>query len=487
MFSLTKLLLALSAATAVSGHAGMSNFYVNGVDQGDAVCVRMNPDPDTWDNPIENLSGSEMACGFSGTQGVGRVCAVPDGATMTFEWREAADAPGGGVIDPSHLGPCAVYMKKVDSAISDPAIGDGWFKIWDDGYDESTGDWCTLKLINNGGYLSVSLPPGLVGGYYLVRPELLALHEAEVGDPQYYIGCAQIFLESTGNLVPEATVAIPGEVSISDRSDSFNIYNEPMALPYPLPGPPVAALSGTGTTTQTEQTEGQEPADCICESGSNFCGTEVPSYSGEGPCYQSSQDCWDQATDCYNTAPPTGDEFCRAWESKCDAIQANCEIGGSGPPNAGVSLNPPAKVLNPVPVPLGPTVVGGSTVAVATGTPAAAPAPAAPSLPAGGSSNSAPAPAAYQAAAGTPAAAPQQDKQVDQQPAAGSVPASQPTAAPAAPAAPAAQSQAPDEEPAPSCYAPPSGTNTAHAAKETGEHRHHKHHRKFRGGVHTAA
>jgi hypothetical protein len=286
MFSLTGLLLALSAATAVSGHAGMSNFYVNGVDQGDAVCVRMNPDPDTWDNPIENLSGSEMACGFNGTTGVGRVCAVPDGATLTFEWRETADAPGGGVIDPSHLGPCAVYMKKVDSAINDPAIGDGWFKIWDDGYDESTDLWCTAKLIANGGYLSVSLPQGLVGGYYLVRPELLALHEAEVGDPQYYIGCAQIFLESTGNLVPESTVAIPGEVSIDDASDSFNIYNEPMALPYPLPGPAVATLAGTGTTTQTEQTEGQEPADCICESGSNFCGVEVPSYSGEGPCYQ---------------------------------------------------------------------------------------------------------------------------------------------------------------------------------------------------------
>ena len=45
----------------------MSNFYVNRVDQGDAVCVRMNPDPDTWDNPIENLAGSEMACGFNGT------------------------------------------------------------------------------------------------------------------------------------------------------------------------------------------------------------------------------------------------------------------------------------------------------------------------------------------------------------------------------------------------------------------------------------
>jgi hypothetical protein len=139
---------------------------------------------------------------------------------------------------------------------------------------------------------------------------------------------------------------------------------------------------------------------------------------------KSSQHCWDQATDCYNTAPPTGDEFCRAWESKCDAIQATCEVGGSGPPNAGVSLNPPAKILNPVPVPLGPTVVGGSAVAGPTGTPAAqSPAPPAPAAASGqlaaasgGSSNPAPAPAAYAPAVGIPAAAPREDKRVGLQP-----------------------------------------------------------------------
>jgi Auxiliary Activity family 9 (formerly GH61) len=190
--------------------------------------------------------------------------------------------------DPADL--CKVYMKKVDSAIADTATGDGWFKIWDQGYDESTQEWCTKKLIDNGGFLSVDLPKGLVGGYYLVRPELLALHEVpDANNPQYYVGCGQIFLQSSGNLVAASTVAIPGQVHLGDAADKFNIYDEPLKLPYVLPGPAVSSLKLGGSTTQNQQTEGFKPAGCICESGSGFCGVEVPDYDDEDGCYDVSQ------------------------------------------------------------------------------------------------------------------------------------------------------------------------------------------------------
>ena len=98
--------------------------------------------------------------GFGGTTGVGRTCEVSDGATVTLEWRKEAEKPGGDVIDPSHKGPCAVYMKRVESAQSDGATGDGWFKLWDQGFDESTQKWCTINLIDDKGLMSVQLPPG---------------------------------------------------------------------------------------------------------------------------------------------------------------------------------------------------------------------------------------------------------------------------------------------------------------------------------------
>lgn len=86
---------------------------------------------------------------FDGMNGVARVCPVNATSKLTFVYREYADGAAPGVIDPQHKGPCAVYMKSVTSAINDTAVGDGWFKIWDEVYDNSTGQWCTEKLMQN--------------------------------------------------------------------------------------------------------------------------------------------------------------------------------------------------------------------------------------------------------------------------------------------------------------------------------------------------
>lgn len=96
------------------------------------------------------------AC-FGGTTGVGRTCEVKDGATVTLEWRQNANQPGAGVIPVGHRGPCAVYMKKVGTAMTDTATGDGWFKLWDKGYAD---DWCTMSLIASNGLMTFDLPTG---------------------------------------------------------------------------------------------------------------------------------------------------------------------------------------------------------------------------------------------------------------------------------------------------------------------------------------
>jgi hypothetical protein len=102
-------LLLLAAQQAVA-HTAFTNFYVNGVDQGDSVCVRTNKNqgPAVWNWPVVDLESNDMACGFNGTDGVGRVCGVTDGATLTFEWRAHPNEPAAVVLDPSHMGPCTV-------------------------------------------------------------------------------------------------------------------------------------------------------------------------------------------------------------------------------------------------------------------------------------------------------------------------------------------------------------------------------------------
>ncbi|KAF2083575.1 lytic polysaccharide monooxygenase, partial [Saccharata proteae CBS 121410] len=347
-------LLALASSAAVEAHTIFTTLYVNGVSQGDGVGIRMRKDPKTADYPI-SLNDSAMACGYDGEQGNPRVISVNDGDTLSFEWRAIGDDPSKGAIDPGHYGPCGIYLKKVDSATNDQGVGDGWFKLWDEGYDESTSQWCNQKLGGADDYgvyqhrLSIDLPSGLQGGYYLARPEILALHKAvdNPPDPQFYTGCAQIYLKSDGTKLPQSTVSIPGYVQADDSSVTFNVYDKPLHLPYDTPGPAVANLIESGQTGATigqgSQSEGTLPAKCVMENG-GWCGYEVAAYDNMTGCYAAAQDCWNQNTDCWNYAsklPTGGVPWCNDWADKCQNIDDQCDAKNyDGPPDDGKDLTP---------------------------------------------------------------------------------------------------------------------------------------------------
>ncbi|KAF2688204.1 lytic polysaccharide monooxygenase [Lentithecium fluviatile CBS 122367] len=366
-------LAALAAAPSALAHTVWSTFYIDGVSQGDGVAMRMRTDPAKASFPLEDYSSTDMACNVDGTTGVPRVQSVPDGSTLTFEMRSWPNDASKESLDEGHKGPCAVYLKKVDSAVDDKAAGDGWFKVFDHGYDSSSDQWCTDRLIANKGRLSVKLPKGLQGGYYLARPEVVALHNATDGGAQFYMGCAQVFLESSGALIPEETVSIPGYVQAGEPSVKFNIYVNKNAE-YKIPGPPVAKLtSSSGVaaagTAQTAQTEGLRPDDAIAENA-NWFGTEVPSYSDESGCWASGEKCWKQLDACYKAAPPTGNKGCEIWQKKCQGINDACEAKNfDGPPNKGVDLTPKAETID---VGLVMATVGGGVDASAPKTTAAA-------------------------------------------------------------------------------------------------------------------
>ena len=210
------------------------------------------------------------------------------GDSFTFEFRDWPDGSQPGSIDVSHKGPCAVYMKKVDNAITDDAIGGGWFKIHSQDYDTSNQEWCTDKIRLNNGHLTVNIPNDLAPGYYLVRSELLALHQADKTppDPQFYVGCAQIFLSSSGSAVPPNTVSIPGYVNMATPAMTYNIYTQPLKLPFPDFGPPVFTSGSKRSIEEraTAQTLGLLPANCVLQNG-NWCGIELASYSDQSGCW----------------------------------------------------------------------------------------------------------------------------------------------------------------------------------------------------------
>jgi hypothetical protein len=213
--------------------------------------------------------------GFGGLNPVDRICPVKAGGKITFETRMWPDGTKSGVIDISHKGPCSVYMKKVNSALQAPGRGDGWFKIYQEGYDETRGKYCTEKLIESKGRLSVKIPRGLAGGDYLIRSELVGLHNK--GKPQYFIGCAQIFVESNGSDLPSSdqTVSIPGYASREDGIFDVNLWSGPRLRQFPFQGPDVFVPDANSPKVDAPvQKEGFCPADTVVVNA-NWCGPRL--------------------------------------------------------------------------------------------------------------------------------------------------------------------------------------------------------------------
>lgn len=78
-------------------------------------------------------------------------------------------------------------MAKVSNAASASASGLQWFKVAEDGLDGS-GNWGVDRMISSGGWTEFTLPTCLASGQYLLRAEIIALHNAgSSGGAQFYI------------------------------------------------------------------------------------------------------------------------------------------------------------------------------------------------------------------------------------------------------------------------------------------------------------
>jgi cellulase len=204
-----------------------------------------------YDGPINDVSSSAVACngGPNPTTPSSKIIDVKAGDTVKAVWRHTLTSTAANdaiyVIDPSHKGPTIAYLKKVTDATSDSGVGDGWFKIQEQGYNPSTGSWGVSDLIANAGLQSITIPSCLADGQYLLRAELIALHSAGSSQgAQLYMECAQINVTGGSGTAAPSTVPFPGVYKSTDPGILINIYQ---TLPsYKIPGPTVFTCGAGG-------------------------------------------------------------------------------------------------------------------------------------------------------------------------------------------------------------------------------------------------
>ncbi|KAJ4404317.1 hypothetical protein N0V91_006011 [Didymella pomorum] len=239
---------ALAAAQLAAAHTTFQSFVIDGKDQGQHFAVRT---PSNGNNPILDVTSSAMTC--NGGSAAADTLEVAAGSDITFQWHHNDPATVSGDADEpiaaSHKGPVMVYIAPAESN------GEGavWTKVFEEGL--SGGKWAVEKFIANKGQITITLPD-LAAGEYLIRPEIIALHEGNrKAGAQFYNGCGQIKVTGSGSAsLPATGVDMTKAYSAEDPGVLFDIYSG--ATTYEIPGPKVwdGASSGSGSSPAPTKT-----------------------------------------------------------------------------------------------------------------------------------------------------------------------------------------------------------------------------------------
>ncbi|KAG5638292.1 hypothetical protein H0H81_000817 [Sphagnurus paluster] len=227
-------------------HAQVYGIWVNGVQQGDGRNNYIRSPPNN--NPVKDLRSGAMACNVN-NRAVPKTVSVKSGDKVTFEWYH--DNRNDDIIHPSHKGPVLVYIAPTSSN----GQGNVWTKLFHDSYNG--GNWATDRLIWAHGQHSITIP-NIPAGDYLLRAELITLHEADAlytqnsaRGVQLYMSCVQIKVTSNGNLKLPGGASFPGTYTESDGGIHYNLYDSSKnPANYPIPGPGVWSSSAGGYVGQ---------------------------------------------------------------------------------------------------------------------------------------------------------------------------------------------------------------------------------------------
>ncbi|KAH8729001.1 glycosyl hydrolase family 61-domain-containing protein [Phaeosphaeriaceae sp. PMI808] len=204
---------------------------------------------------IKDLSTVNIRCNNAGAMGTGVIGTVAAGSKLVAHWKQWTHRPTS----------VMVYMAKCPgSCDSFSGAGQVWFKIDHKGLvsgTQNSGKWAGDEILETLFWTS-TIPASLAPGNYLIRHELLAVHQAN--NPQFYPECAQFEVTGSGTASPASSylVSFPGAYTGKEPGIAFNIDSEDAkkATTYQIPGPPVWNGSGSGSSPGPVESSPPEPA-----------------------------------------------------------------------------------------------------------------------------------------------------------------------------------------------------------------------------------
>ncbi|KAJ6529908.1 glycosyl hydrolase family 61-domain-containing protein [Mycena vulgaris] len=209
--------------------------------------------PQTGGNgPITDVNNAQMTCGrITGSAQISATVAA--GAKVEVSWNGAGFPwPAGdtGLGPLNHHGPVMNYLAKCNGKCSEQATENlNFVKIQERARIAAgpiPGFWGSDEMAKAGSVSTFNLPQGLAAGEYILRHEILALHDAQNSDPQFYPICANLIVTGDGSAPLPAGVPIPGPSYATSPFLKVNLFDGSLeGQDYVAPGPPVfdAALA----------------------------------------------------------------------------------------------------------------------------------------------------------------------------------------------------------------------------------------------------
>lgn len=236
--------LALLCVQSAYAHTYLSAIFLNNQKLSEGDCVRAHPQSNK-EYPLTSVTAADMTCGWlpEAAKPANRKCPIAAGSTVGIQWLHN-NVNSVDIIEATHKGPVIFYLAKSESG-----SGNVWFKIFEDGYTPSNGQWGVDRLIANNGRIDVTIPIDIAPGNYLLRGEVLALHNAyDVGGIQPYVGCVELSISGSGSATPQG-VAFPGAYTPTGPGMLLNIYQAYNS--YTIPGPALYKAGSVVTPTST--------------------------------------------------------------------------------------------------------------------------------------------------------------------------------------------------------------------------------------------
>lgn len=240
--------VAAALMATASAHTTIYGVWVNDVFQEDGRndYIRSPPNND----PVKDTTSPDIVCNVNGATAVPSFVSANAGDKISAEWYH--DNRGDDIIASSHKGPIITYIAEY---FEDAGASPIWTKIDESGYDASSKTWAVDTLIANKGLYDFTLPADLATGKYMIRQEIIALHESDTcyatagsRGAQFYPSCIQFDITGTGSAVPSQNFDFTTGYSCEDPGIEFNLYGTFDS--YTIPGPEVdAELSSSGSSS----------------------------------------------------------------------------------------------------------------------------------------------------------------------------------------------------------------------------------------------